>query len=60
MGQFAQKAEEILALFLWLGILAEGELQQPVDGLGTRFKAMSEAEFVDLFPQLLFQAQVKH
>jgi hypothetical protein len=47
-----------LRLFFWLGILAQGELQQPVDGFGAGFKAMGKAEVVKLFQKLLLQAQV--
>ena len=47
-----------LRLFFRLGILAQGELQQPVDGFGAGLKAMGKAEVVKLFQQLLFQAQV--
>jgi len=46
------------ALFIGLGILLQGELQQPMDGLSAGFKAMGKAEVVKLFQQLLFQAQV--
>lgn len=47
-------------LFLGLGILAQGEFQQPVDGVCPRFKAMGKAKVIKFLTQLLFQAQVKH
>jgi hypothetical protein len=42
------------ALFIGLGILFQGELQQPVDGFGAGFKALGKAEFVELLHQILF------
>ena len=41
-----------------LGILLQGELQQPVNGFGAGLKAVGKAEIVKLFQQFLFQAQV--
>jgi hypothetical protein len=41
-----------------LGILAQGELQQPMNGLGAGLKTVGKVEVLKLFQKLLFQAQV--
>jgi hypothetical protein len=46
-----------LSLFIGLGILFQGELQQPADGCGTRVKSVVEPEIFNLLEQILFQAQ---
>jgi hypothetical protein len=46
-----------LRLFFRLGILAQGELQQPAERFGPRFKSVVEPEIFNLSEQVLFQAQ---
>jgi hypothetical protein len=54
----AGKKESRPQLLFGLGILAEGELKQPADGLSTRLKPMDEPEFVEPLHQLRFQEQM--
>jgi hypothetical protein len=46
------------ALFIGLGILFQGVLQQPVNGFGAGFEPLLKAEIVELLHQFRFQAEM--
>jgi hypothetical protein len=51
------KENKFVSLLLRFGILAQGKLQQPADGLCPRFKAVGKPEIVNLPECVFIQAQ---
>ena len=56
-SDFWERSHSRLSLFIGLGILLQGELQQPAERFGPRFKSVVEPEILNLLEQVLFQAQ---
>jgi hypothetical protein len=52
-----EAAAALAALFIGLGILLQGVLQQPAERIGPRFKSVVEPEIFNLSKQVLFQTQ---
>ena len=52
------KIANLKELFFGFGILIQGKLKQPVDGLGAGLKTLGKPELIKLLHQLLFQAQM--